>query len=475
MAKHRVVIIGSGFGGLFSARYLAKSDVQVTLISKVSHHLFQPLLYQVATGILSQGEIAPATREILKRQRNAQVNLGTVEDIDPDKKVVYWRNYGRQKVTPYDTLIIAAGVGQSYFGNDHFSTFAPGMKTIDDALELRARIFAAFEQAEVEEDPEKVKQLLTFVVVGAGPTGVEMAGQIRELAVHTLKREFRNINPSDTRVLLVEGGPQPLPTFGKELGQKTVEALDQLGVEFRGNTLVVDIDADSVTMKNKVGNTEVLPSTCKVWAAGVQGPALAKVLAERTGVELDRVGRVRVKPDLTVEGYRDIFVIGDMMSIEGVPGVAQGAIQAARFTTDVVKARLAGISPRRTTFGYRDRGSMATIARSEAVASVGDVQMDGFPAWVAWLGLHIFYITGFKSRVSTLFHWGVSFASQARAERTTTNQQLVGRLAIAELGRGGSTRLIEGDTPQEVFADAQTDLERQIEDGIAEGIRREGA
>ena len=203
MGKHRVVIVGSGFGGLFAARYLAKADVQVKLISKVGHHLFQPLLYQVATGILSQGEIAPATREILKRQRNAQVVLGTVEDVDPDKKVVYWRNYGRQKATPYDTLIIAAGVGQSYFGNDHFSTFAPGMKTIDDALELRARIFAAFEQAEVEDDPEKIKKLLTFVVVGAGPTGVEIAGQIRELAVHTLKHEFRNINPSVSRVLLV--------------------------------------------------------------------------------------------------------------------------------------------------------------------------------------------------------------------------------------------------------------------------------
>ena len=451
MGKHRVVIVGSGFGGLFAARYLAKADVQVKLISKVGHHLFQPLLYQVATGILSQGEIAPATREILKRQRNAQVVLGTVEDVDPDKKVVYWRNYGRQKATPYDTLIIAAGVGQSYFGNDHFSTFAPGMKTIDDALELRARIFAAFEQAEVEDDPEKIKKLLTFVVVGAGPTGVEIAGQIRELAVHTLKHEFRNINPSDSRVLLVEGGPHPLPTFGKELGARTVEALDKLGVEFRGNTFVTDIDADSVTMKNKVGNHEVLPSACKVWAAGVQGPPLAKVLSERTGVTLDRAGRVQVKPDLTVSGYPDIFVIGDMMSLEGVPGVAQGAIQAARFATDKIKARLAGISPKRTTFGYRDKGSMATIARSQAVASIGDLQLDGFPAWTAWLGLHILYITGFKSRVSTLFHWGVSFASQARSERTSTNQQLVGRLAIAELGRGGSTRLVRGESPLKVY------------------------
>lgn len=452
MPKHRVVIVGSGFGGLFATRYLSRADVQVTLISSDSYHLFQPLLYQVATGILSQGSIAPSTREILKRQRNAQVMLGTVEDLDTHKKTVHWRNYGRKKVTHYDTLILAAGVGQSYFGNDHFATFAPGMKTIDDALELRARIFAAFEQAEVEEDPQKVAQLLTFVIVGAGPTGVEMAGQIRELATHTLRHEFRNINPTDARVLLVEGGELPLPTFGKELGQRTKEALDRLGVEFRGNTFVTDLDADSVTMKNKVGNIEVLPSTCKVWAAGVQGPPLAKTLAERTGVTLDRVGRVEVAPDLSVPGHPNIFVIGDMMSLAGVPGVAQGAIQGARFVTDKIKAQLSGISPKKTTFGYRDKGSMATISRFQAVASVGDVQMDGIPAWSAWLGLHVLYIAGFKSQVSTLFHWGISFVSQARAERTTTNQQMIGRLAIKELGVGGSTRLIRGESLKSVYA-----------------------
>lgn len=475
MSKHHVVIVGSGFGGLFAAQSLARANVRVTLISKTNHHLFQPLLYQVATGILSPGEIAPATREVLKRQRNVRVLLGTVEDVDPEKKTVYWRNYGLEKATKYDTLLVAAGVNQSYFGNDHFATFAPGMKTIDDALEVRARIFAAFEQAEVATDPERIKKLLTFVVVGAGPTGVEIAGQIRELAVHTLRNEFRNIDPASCRVLLVEGGPQPLPSFGTRLGETTAEALRSLGVEFLGDTFVTDADADSVTMRSADGAEQTLPCATKVWAAGVQGPALAKVLQERAGAELDRAGRVKVTDQLTLPAHPNIFVVGDMMAVDGVPGVAQGAIQGARFAAQKIIARLAGTPDQYATFSYRDKGSMATIARSKAVVSVGDLRMSGFPAWVAWLGLHILYITGFKSRVSTLFRWAVSFASQARSERNTTNQQLVGRLAIESLGRGGSTRLVRGDNPLSVFEDAADEVMREYELGVLEGVKEEGA
>lgn len=465
MTKHRVVIVGSGFGGLFAAQQLAHADVDVVLIANTTHHLFQPLLYQVATGILSAGSIAPTTREILKHQKNAHVLMGTVEDIDPEKQIVYWRNYGQRRATTYDSLIVAAGVGQSYFGNDQFTTFAPGMKTIDDALELRSRIFGAFEQAEVSEDPDRIAELMTFVIVGAGPTGVEMAGQIRELSSKTLKGEFRNIDPTKARVILVEGGPQPLPTFGTELGERTLEALTKLGVEFRGNTFVTDLNAETVTMRDKDGNEEIIPATCKVWAAGVQGPPIAKVVAERTGAELDRAGRVRVAENLTVAAYDNFYVIGDMMSLDGVPGVAQGAIQSAKFATKQIKDKLAGVMPEEK-FVYNDKGSMATIAKSKAVASIGDLQLDGLPAWLAWGVLHVFYITGFKSRVSTLFHWAISFASNARSERTTTNQMMVGRLALTKLGVGGSTKLVHGESPEEIYQRASSEMMREYTRGV---------
>ncbi len=445
MSPHRVVIIGSGFGGLFAARALARADVEVTLIARTGHHLFQPLLYQVATGILSEGEIAPATREILRDQGNAQVLLGLVEDIDADERLVRWRHHNRVEETPYDSLIVAAGAGQSYFGHDQFATFAPGMKTIDDALELRARIFGAFERAEMETDPGRVAQLLTFVVVGAGPTGVEMAGQIRELASTTLRREFRSIDPTSARVVLVDGAERPLPVFGEKLGDRTRRALEKLGIEPRMGTIVTDVDDASVTVRDAQGRTETIPSACKVWAAGVQGSPLGAVLAARAGAELDRAGRVVVAPDLTVPGHPEIFVVGDLMSVPGVPGVAQGAIQSARFAVGVLTARLAGRAPTRERFVYRDKGSMATIARFNAVVSLGRVSFGGFPAWFAWCFLHLMYIVGFKARVNTLLHWFISFASTRRSERTTTNQQLVGRLALERLGEGSSGRLVAGE------------------------------
>ena len=443
MAKAHVVIVGSGFGGLFAAKALAKEDVAITLIDKTSHHLFQPLLYQVATGILSPGHIAPSTREILRRQKNVRVLLGLVEDIDAKSKTVIWRNHSNRYHTDYDYLVVATGAGQSYFGNDQFAKFAPGMKTIDDALELRARIFGAFERAELEEDPVKRRRLLTFVVVGAGATGVEMAGQIRELASRTLKKEFRKVNPENARVVLVDGAPTPLPAFGEKLGGVTRKELEKLGVEIRMNQMVTDVDADSVTIKDKDGNTEVIESICKVWAAGVKGSPLGQKLAEATGVELDRAGRVKVNDRLQVPGFEDIYVVGDLMSREGVPGVAQGAIQSGRYVAKAIITKLSGGEP--TPFEYWDKGSMATIAKFSAVASIGKVKFHGFPAWLSWCFLHLLYIAGFKARVGTFLHWLISFLSNGRSSRTTTNQQLVGRLALERFGSGASGKLLRGE------------------------------
>ena len=423
MSRHRIVIIGSGFAGLTAARRLKRADADITILARTSHHLFQPLLYQVATGILSEGDIAPTTREILKRQKNATVMQALVDGIDVEARVVKWRNHNDRFETPYDTLIVAAGAGQSYFGNDHFAVFAPGMKTIDDALELRARIFGAFEQAEQAADPAVVERLLTFVVVGAGPTGVEMAGQIRELASKTLKGEFRNIDPTKARVVLVDGASAPLPPFGEKLGAKARKSLEKLGVELRMNAFVTGVDADGVTLKHKDGTAETIASQCKVWAAGVQASELGKLLADATGAEVDRSGRVVVGKDLTLPGHPEIFVLGDMMSVPGVPGVAQGA--------------------------------MATIARFKAVVKMGRLHLTGFTAWAAWCFLHLLYIVGFKSQVGTLVHWFFSFVSGARSQRTTTNQQMVGRLAMGQLGVGASGKLVAGEDVVEEIIEAQ--------------------
>ncbi|RRC95113.1 NAD(P)/FAD-dependent oxidoreductase [Schaalia canis] len=460
MSTPRIVVIGSGFGGLFATRKLRKANVDITLIAKTSHHLFQPLLYQVATGILSAGEIAPSTREILRKQKNVQVILGLVVDIDTENRIVHWRNHNRPEQTPYDILIVAAGAGQSYFGNDHFAVFAPGMKSIDDALELRARIFGAFELAELETDPGEIEKLLTFVVVGAGPTGVEMAGQIRELASHTLRGEFRNFDPAKARVILMDGADRPLPVFGEKLGDATRDALEKLGVEVRPRSIVTNVDGESVTIKSLDSGEETrIDTVCKVWAAGVQGSELGKVLSERTGVELDRAGRVVVAPDLTIPGHPEIFVIGDLMSVPGVPGVAQGAIQAADFVADQIVARTNGRAPKATAFAYKDKGSMATIARFKAVVSMGNLKLTGFPAWFAWCFLHLLYIVGFKAQVGTLLHWFISFVSNARSERTTTNQQMVGRLALEQLGTGSSGRLVAGEEVRSTTDDSSPETD----------------
>jgi NADH dehydrogenase len=428
-----VVIIGSGFGGLFAARALRRADVDVTLIAKTSHHLFQPLLYQVATGILSEGEIAPATREILRHQKNAEVLLGEVTDIDLAAHTVTSTILGRTKITPYDELIVAAGAGQSYFGNDQFAEFAPGMKSIDDALELRGRIFGAFELAELAEDPAEVDRLLTFVVVGAGPTGVEMAGQIAELAHRTLRQDFRHINPTDSRIILLDAAPKVLPSFGEKLGDRARRQLNEMGVEVQLGAMVTDVDADGIEVKDADGQTRRITAATKIWAAGVQASELGRILGRQSGAEVDRAGRIAVQPDLTLPGHPEVHVLGDMISLNRLPGVAQVAIQGARYAAEAIERRLAGRRPQ-GPFVYHDKGSMATISRFHAVADINNIRFEGFIAWVLWLVVHLMYLVGFKSRVSTVLHWMISFLGRARSQRVTTQQQVYGRLALEHLG-----------------------------------------
>ena len=454
--RHRVVVIGSGFGGLFGTKALRRADVDVTMLAKTTHHLFQPLLYQVATGILSEGEIAPPTREVLSRQRNAQVLLGEVTDIDLERRLVTSEVLGRPTVTPYDSLIVAAGAGQSYFGNDHFAEFAPGMKSIDDALELRGRIFGAFELAELgAQRGEDVDALLTFVVVGAGPTGVEMAGQIAELSRRTLKRDFRAINTKQARIVLVDAAPQVLPPFGAKLGAETKEELEKLGVEVRLGAMVTDVDAGGIAVKYKDGRTERIEALTKVWAAGVQASPLARILSEQTGAPLDKAGRIAVNPDLTLPGHPEVFVVGDMIALDDLPGVAQVAIQGAKYAAREIDRRLRGKPPQKP-FKYFDKGSMATISRFQAVAMIGRLRLTGVIAWLMWLGVHLVYLTGFKNRVTTLLRWAVTFISNNRSERTMTEQQIFARAALARLERGAADL---APMPEEY--DPERDLEEQ--------------
>ncbi len=432
-SPHRVVIIGSGFGGLFTAQALRKAPVEITLVAKTTHHLFQPLLYQVATGILSEGEIAPTTREVLSRQENAQVVLGDVTTIDVAAKTITSQLLGRTTVHPYDSLVVAAGAGQSYFGNDQFATHAPGMKSIDDALELRGRIFGMFELAEGSTDPADIERLLTFVIVGAGPTGVEMAGQIAELSRRTLRRDFRSIDPTKARVILLDAAPAVLPPFGERLGAKAADKLEKIGVEVQLGAKVIDVDATGIEVEDSDGTRRRIDSVCKVWAAGVAASPLGKQLAEQTGAGIDRAGRVEVLPDLTLPSHPEIYVIGDMMSLNRLPGVAQVAIQGGRHAAKEIRAWVAGKQTGHP-FKYNDKGSMATISRFSAVAKIGNIQFSGFFAWLVWLAVHLVYIIGFKHRLTTLLHWTVSFIGRGRSERTVTQQQIFARAALERLG-----------------------------------------
>ncbi len=431
--RHHVVIIGSGFGGLTAAKALNRADVDVTLISRTTSHLFQPLLYQVATGILSEGEIAPTTRLILRKQENVQVLLGEVESIDLHANTVTSKLMDMRTVTPFDSLIAAAGAQQSYFGNDHFATFAPGMKTIDDALELRGRILGAFEAAEVTTDQTERERRLTFVVVGAGPTGVELAGQIAELDEHTLAGAFRTIEPKDCRVILLDAAPAVLPPMGEKLGLKAQRRLEKMGVEIQLNAMVTNVDYMGITVKDKDGRERRIECACKVWSAGVQASPLGKMIAQQSdGTETDRSGRVVVEPDLTVKGHPYVFVVGDLMAVPGVPGVAQGAIQGANYAIKLIKRSLKGHDDpaTRPPFKYFDKGSMATVSRFSAVAQVGKLEFGGFIAWLTWLVLHLVYLVGFKNRFTTLITWFITFMGHSRGQMAITSQMIYARQAM---------------------------------------------
>jgi NADH dehydrogenase len=396
--------------------------------------LFQPLLYQVATGILSEGDIAATTRLILRKQQNVRVLLGEVNAIDLKANTVTSRLMDMQTVTPFDSLIVAAGAQQSYFGNDHFATFAPGMKTIDDALELRGRILGAFEAAEVSTDPSERERRLTFVVVGAGPTGVEVAGQIVELAERTLAGAFRTIKPSECRVILLDAAPAVLPPMGPKLGLKAQRRLEKMGVEVQLNAMVAAVDYKGLTVKEKDGTQRRIECACKVWAAGVQASPLGKMIAEQSdGTETDRAGRVIVEPDLTVKGHPQVFVVGDLMSVPNVPGMAQGAIQGAHYATTVIKQAVKDHDDpaNRKPFKYFDKGSMATISRYSAVAQVGKLEFAGFFAWLAWLVLHLYYLVGHRNRIAALFAWGMSFLGRTRGQMAITSQMIYARVVTS--------------------------------------------
>ena len=434
--RHHVVIIGGGFGGLFAAKKFKGKDIAVTIIDRTNHHLFQPLLYQVATGILSEGEIAPSIRQLMADDENVRVIKGEVRNIDIDGQNVTADLGGKEAVIEYDSLILAAGAAQSYFGNDHFAEFAPGMKSVDDALEIRARVTGAFERAEITSDPEERRRLLNFVVVGAGPTGVELAGQLAEMAHRTLAKEFREVDTNDARIILIDGGPQVLPPFGKRLGRKARRKLEDLGVEVVLNSLVTNVDREGVTYKNmKTGEESSIPSYAKIWSAGVAASPLGKHVADQAGVESDRAGRVMVNEDLTLGEHKNVFLIGDMINLNGLPGVAQVAMQGGQYAAKTIIDEIEnGTSPEaRAPFDYFDKGSMAIVSRFNAVVKINKAEVSGFIGWLMWLALHLLYLVGFRNRAIAAFSWGLNSVSRCRWQLVATRQQLHARNALNKL------------------------------------------
>ncbi|MBZ5536166.1 MAG: NAD(P)/FAD-dependent oxidoreductase [Acidobacteriia bacterium] len=417
---HHAVLIGGGFGGLLAAQSLKRAPVQVTLIDRRNFHLFQPLLYQVATGGLSPANIATPLRGILKRQRNVRVLLDEVTDIDAAGHRVLLRDGD----VHYDTLVVATGAQHHYFGHPQWETVAPGLKTIEDATEIRRRILLAFEEAERESDPEKTRFHLTFVVVGGGPTGVELAGALGEIANDTLKNEFRSINPADARILLLEGNARILPTYPADLSSDAVRSLAGLGVTVQTNAVVTEINEDSVRIR--CGNEErKIPTRTVLWAAGVAASPLGRRIASVTGALLDKVGRVVVEPDLTIKGHPEIFVIGDLANFSHqtgtpLPGVAPVAIQQGRYVAKVIARRLRGETM--PPFAYRDKGSLATIGRAAAVADLGRVRYSGYFAWLTWLFIHLMYIVEFENRLLVFVQWAWNYFTRNRAARLITGK-----------------------------------------------------
>ena len=412
-----MLIIGGGFGGLFCARRLGGVDVDVTLLDRAAGHLFQPLLYQCATGTLGFGQISRPLREEFERHRNVTTLLGDAIDIDPELRRVTARRPDETTFTlDYDVLVVAAGMQQSYFGKEHFAEWAPGMKTLDDALNIRQRVFTAFEIAETLPPGPERDGWLTFAVAGGGPTGVELAGQIREMATRTLAHEFHSIEPREARVLLFDGGERVLKAFCAELGEKATKSLQKLGVELHMGVHVTDVDRDGVTISPKAGGPdEQYAARTVLWTAGVEAVPFARHLAQVLGVEADRSGRIAVGPDLSIDGRPEIFVIGDLAGRENLPGVAENAMQGGLHVASCVRRELAG-KPRRP-FRYRDLGSAAYIARRKALLQVGPVKLAGFFGWLAWGFIHIAFLTGVRNRVSTVTTWLTTIARENRGHR----------------------------------------------------------
>jgi NADH dehydrogenase len=439
---HRVVVVGGGFGGLQAVLKFRRAPVEVTLVDRRNFHLFQPLTYQVATGALSTGEIAYPLRAIFKRYRNVRVLMAEVTGFDLAAHEVHLRSvFGipGPTVLPYDTLIVAGGSTYSYFSHDDWREYAGEVKSLESALVVRSRLLSAFEAAEAEQDPDRRAAWLTFVVVGGGPTGVEMAGQIGELARDTLRHDFRTIDPRMARILLVEALDRVLTTFPPSLSSKAARSLEKLGVTVLTSRTVVGIDGESVTIDDGSDTADQIPTHTVIWAAGVAASSLGARLAELTGAESDRAGRVTVEPDLTLPGHPEVFALGDMVRVRRpdgaprvLPGVAPVAMQQGRYAAKVVLARLRSRETR--PFRYRDKGNLATIGRAAAVADLKGLKLSGFVAWVVWLTVHLFYLVGFQNRVLVLIRWSVSFFSRSRGTR------LITRAGAGTFGESGVRR-----------------------------------
>lgn len=420
--QHRVVIVGSGFGGLNAARWLKRAPVDVTIIDRRNFHLFQPLLYQVATGGLSPGDIASPIRSVLKRQKNAKVVLGEVVGIDPNTRRV---TLDVGETFSFDTLIVATGASHDYFGQTAWAKIAPGLKTVEDATEMRSRIFRAFEAAERETDPAIRVSFLTFVVVGGGPTGVELAGALGEIAHDTLKHDFRTIDTASARILLIERNDQILATFTPTLSTKAERSLARLGVTVMKDTAVTKVDPDGVEIQQRDGTRRIATRTV-LWAAGVKASPLGRLLVDGDTGKLDRSGRVKVLPDLTVPGHPEIFVLGDLAvcSVPNgapLPGVAPVALQEGKYAAKSIARRLKG--EKAAPFHYFDKGTMATIGRAAAVAKIGPVSLWGYPAWLAWLFIHLLYLVEFENRLLVLIQWAWSYLTFNRGARLITGDQ----------------------------------------------------
>jgi NADH:ubiquinone reductase (H+-translocating) len=418
--RHRVVIIGGGFGGLTLARSLKNAPVDVTLLDRVNYHLFQPLLYQVATGSLSPANIAAPLRQVLRKQSNTTVLLAEATDIDAKNRCVILKD-GK---IPYDTLVVASGSSHQYFGHEEWEKFAPGLKTVEDATDMRSRILLAFEAAERESDAEKRSAWLTFVIVGGGPTGAELAGALGEIANDTLRHDFRDIDPSTSQIILVEGTERILPTYPPSLSEAARKMVERLGVTVRTGAFVVDVQADSVTIRSG-DRTEKIQTRTVLWAAGVLASPLGRALAKEAGAPLDKAGRIIVQPDMTVPGHPEVFVIGDLANFshqggKPLPGVAQPAIQQGRYVAKAIKRRLKGaaIGP----FHYTDKGNLAVIGRGAAVADLVRFRLAGWPAWLIWIFIHLTNIVQFQNRLLVLLQWGWLYVRYDRSARLITGR-----------------------------------------------------